>query len=67
MNDAYKDIFKATPCSMNDEPGYYVRQVRPDGSIASEHWTDTLDDLTSLGLTVEVTDAADKKVHFVHP
>jgi hypothetical protein len=48
------DVFKATPCMMNGEAGYHVRQVRPDGSIATESWTDTLKDLQDLGLQIEI-------------
>lgn len=50
------DVFKATPCTMNGEAGYHVLQVRQDGSIATESWTDTLKDLQDLGLQVEITE-----------
>ena len=51
-------VFKATPCStMDGTPGYMVKQVRPDGSIATEGWQPNLDNLQELGMPVEVADS----------
>ena len=43
--------FIATPCSMNGEPGYMVKQLRPDGSTAAEGWQPNLDSLE--GITID--------------